>query len=368
MPWIYWQQSGSPTSQTKAALLCSTLIGTFFGQFVFGFLGDIYGRRKMYGLELFVLIVGSVGTAMASEGANDSMSILGWLVFWRIFMGTGIGADYPIVSCTIVFAVLLTFLQSAVITSEFAPRKHRARMLAFVFWMQAIGQVLVYAIALIVLVAYRPQLSTCLPGKGLPLDDTCISQLDRTWRWVVGLGAVPAAIAIFFRVTIPQSPRFLMDAEDKVDRAAIDTAAYYGPSEVPFELHQTQHAPLASQANQNGSAHALNHSTPGVPNFTFPQDRNSEDMESQERGESPRLVPSGSSVPSIESVEARRRSTIPDEQPYRLSWWADFSDYFFTQGNWRLLAGTAGNWFLLDFPFYGLELSSAALINKVWVS
>ena len=78
-------------------MLCSTLAGAFFGQLIFGLLGDLYGRRKMYGLELLILIVGSIGTAMASAGQNGSMNFLGWFVFWRIFMGIGIGADYPIV-------------------------------------------------------------------------------------------------------------------------------------------------------------------------------------------------------------------------------------------------------------------------------
>jgi PHS family inorganic phosphate transporter-like MFS transporter len=33
-----------------------------------GVLGDIYGRRKMYGIELIVLIVGNVGVLMTSNG------------------------------------------------------------------------------------------------------------------------------------------------------------------------------------------------------------------------------------------------------------------------------------------------------------
>jgi PHS family inorganic phosphate transporter-like MFS transporter len=33
---------------------------------------------------------------MASTGANQSMSLVGWLIFWRLVMGIGIGADYPL--------------------------------------------------------------------------------------------------------------------------------------------------------------------------------------------------------------------------------------------------------------------------------
>ena len=66
------------------------------GQIAFGILGDLYGRRKMYGFELIVLIIGSLGTAMASEGAG-SMNVWGWIIAWRFIMGIGIGADYPLV-------------------------------------------------------------------------------------------------------------------------------------------------------------------------------------------------------------------------------------------------------------------------------
>ena len=97
VPYVYLGQRNLP-KDWQAALLISTLAGTLIGQILFGFFGDKYGRRKMYGYELIVLIVGSIGTAMASSGEAGSMSILGWLTTWRIVMGIGIGADYPLVS------------------------------------------------------------------------------------------------------------------------------------------------------------------------------------------------------------------------------------------------------------------------------
>ena len=109
VPWVYWDQNGIPDTVHQAALMCSTLAGTFLGQLVFGVLGDLYGRRKMYGMELIILIAGSIGTAMASEGSNQSMSIIGWLVFWRMFMGVGIGADYPIVSPALISCSCITY-------------------------------------------------------------------------------------------------------------------------------------------------------------------------------------------------------------------------------------------------------------------
>lgn len=91
---VYWKGDVPPKFQL--AMNVSTLLGSMIGQVLFGILADIYGRRKMYGLELVVTIFASLGFAMASPGVNDSMSLIGWLVFWRIVMGAGIGADYPL--------------------------------------------------------------------------------------------------------------------------------------------------------------------------------------------------------------------------------------------------------------------------------
>ena len=98
---VYWK--GSIPTNYQFALNASTLLGSMFGQVVFGILADKYGRRKMYGLELVVTIIASLGFAGAATGVFGSMSIIAWFIFWRLVMGAGIGADYPL---------------SAVITSE----------------------------------------------------------------------------------------------------------------------------------------------------------------------------------------------------------------------------------------------------------
>lgn len=76
-------------SGEETLLRCATLIGAMVGQLAFGFLADIYGRRKMYGLELYVMILAIVGIVMSSSGADGSMSIFGWLFAWRFIMGIG---------------------------------------------------------------------------------------------------------------------------------------------------------------------------------------------------------------------------------------------------------------------------------------
>lgn len=99
--YVYWQDDLS--THRNSQINMATLGGTMLGQLVFGFLADKYGRKKMYGVELILLIAATLGVVMSSEGADSSMSVFGWLIWWRIVVGIGVGADYPL---------------SAVITSE----------------------------------------------------------------------------------------------------------------------------------------------------------------------------------------------------------------------------------------------------------
>ena len=90
LAFIYW--SNDPNSDHETEINATTLAGSLLGQLIFGFLSDRFGRRKLYGLELIVVIFGTLGLRQSSAGYNGSMKILGWLMFWRFFVGLGIGA------------------------------------------------------------------------------------------------------------------------------------------------------------------------------------------------------------------------------------------------------------------------------------
>jgi PHS family inorganic phosphate transporter-like MFS transporter len=77
-------------SDSQQTLLRSaTLIGTIIGQLSFGFLADIYGRRFIYGYELYIVLFAIVGIVMSSRGEAYAMSIFGWLFAYRFIMGIG---------------------------------------------------------------------------------------------------------------------------------------------------------------------------------------------------------------------------------------------------------------------------------------
>lgn len=53
-------------------------------------------------------------------------------------------------------------------------------------------------------------------------DITKLSSVDYMWRLLIGLGCVPGCIALYFRLTIPETPRFTMDIERNIDQAQAD--------------------------------------------------------------------------------------------------------------------------------------------------
>lgn len=46
--------------------------------------------------------------------------------------------------------------------------------------------------------------------------------IDQMWRLLIGIGCVPGVIALYFRLTISESPRFTMDIERNIQQATAD--------------------------------------------------------------------------------------------------------------------------------------------------
>jgi PHS family inorganic phosphate transporter-like MFS transporter len=105
-------KAGAIDSSADTAIKVATSGGTVIGQVGFGILADIVGRKKMYGLELIIIIFATLAQSLTSS--SPSMSVVGLLIFWRVLMGVGIGGDYPL---------------SSIITSEFATTKWRGAMM-----------------------------------------------------------------------------------------------------------------------------------------------------------------------------------------------------------------------------------------------
>lgn len=93
----YFPEHGNkipPTDDTLIKVVTSA--GTIVGQLFFGGLADIVGRKRMYGYELLIITLTTLGQCIT--GPSPAISITGLLVFWRALMGLGIGGDYPLSS------------------------------------------------------------------------------------------------------------------------------------------------------------------------------------------------------------------------------------------------------------------------------
>ncbi|KZV85541.1 phosphate transporter [Exidia glandulosa HHB12029] len=200
-------------------------VGTFVGQLLFGWLADVVGRKRMYGVELCIIIVATM--AQALSGSGPAVSVIGVLIVWRFIMGVGIGGDYPL---------------SAVISSEFAATRTRGRLMTAVFAAQGFGNFAAALVALIVVSAYKSAILNDPVGQP--------NSVDFCWRLLIGLGCIPGAIALYFRLTIPETPRFTMDIERNVKQATqdVDTFLTSGTYVVdPDAVVQRVKAPKASR-------------------------------------------------------------------------------------------------------------------------
>lgn len=202
-------------------------VGTLVGQLLFGWLADVVGRKRMYGVELCIIIVATM--AQALSGSGPAVSIIGVIIVWRFIMGVGIGGDYPL---------------SAVISSEFAATRTRGRLMTAVFAAQGFGNFAAALIALIVVAGYKNAILN--DPVGTP------NHVDFCWRLLIGLGCIPGAIALYFRLTIPETPRFTMDIERNVKQATqdVDTFLTSGTYVVdPDAVVQRVQAPKASRSD-----------------------------------------------------------------------------------------------------------------------
>ena len=167
-----------------AMVTSATLLAVALGAVGFGRLGDLLGRRRVYGLEAVIMIVGALLSAFAPSFA--------WLLIGRIVLGIGIGGDYP---------------ASGVLMAEFANRRNRGRLVGVTFLFYVLGQVAAYLVALLVLALGTPD--------------------NVAWRVILGLGALPSLLVLWNRRHMPESPRWTLDRGDAA-QAARDLSAFTG--------------------------------------------------------------------------------------------------------------------------------------------
>lgn len=84
---VFWQNShakGTIPTNSDTAIKVATSGGTVLGQLGFGYLADVVGRKRMYGLELIIIIFATLAQALSSP--SRAISMTGLIIFWRVLM------------------------------------------------------------------------------------------------------------------------------------------------------------------------------------------------------------------------------------------------------------------------------------------
>ena len=156
------------TTQTKFStlpqnlqFLSLTFVGMTIGSFVTGFVGDKYGRRFTYQINLLIFGLASLAAAFAQD--------MNQLIICRFVQGLGLGAEIVVGYSTL---------------TEFVPPQTRGRWLAFMAF---------------------------LVVAGFPATSILGFLIIPTWGWrpmfiIAGIGSL---IVWYLRKNLPESPRWL---------------------------------------------------------------------------------------------------------------------------------------------------------------
>ncbi|KAH9624915.1 hypothetical protein KSS87_004191 [Heliosperma pusillum] len=195
---IYYPHNNYKVPPVVAStMLGVALLGTIIGQLIFGRLGDLIGRRRVYGIALALMVLSSFGCGFSV--CTSRSCVLVSLSFFRFILGIGIGGDYPL---------------SATLMSEFANKTTRGAFIAAVFSMQGLG-ILFGSTVIMVVCAIFDRVTDA------SIDHTPMVA-DLAWRIILMIGAVPAAITFYWRMMMPESARYTALVEHNVVQAAKD--------------------------------------------------------------------------------------------------------------------------------------------------
>lgn len=214
--YVFW--NGHIPDSTTTIIKVSTSVGTVIGQLSFGTFADIVGRKKIYGLELIIMIAATI--IQCSLGQSPAVNFTAIFCTMRIVMGIGIGGDYPL---------------SSIISSEFSTTKWRGAIMGAVFSNQGLGQLLAGIVAMVLVAAYKSDLENV--NSGAECGIACRTACDQMWRILVGFGCVPGCIALYYRLTIAESPRYALDVNEHDDVQKVADA------EAAIDVHAQEIAP-----------------------------------------------------------------------------------------------------------------------------
>jgi len=156
------------------------LTGYVIGALILSPVSDRIGRKNMLVITMLITGLGSLYSALSPDYVNFTIS--------RVITGIGIGADLAIVN---------TYM------SEVSPLKSRAKFTTVIFINSALGAVVGIWLGLFLTTSKAPW------PAGLPFAAASPTFSDG-WRWMYGIGAILALVAIALRFDLQESPRWLV--------------------------------------------------------------------------------------------------------------------------------------------------------------
>jgi MFS transporter, putative metabolite transport protein len=147
----------------EGLIVASTLIGILAGSPVGGWLGDKYGRKPLFMIDMGIFVLASVLQFFVQEP---------WQLFAvRLLMGIAIGVEYSV---------------GWPMMSEFAPARMRGRLMGLALVAFYVGFMVAFIVGYVL---------------------TTTTALD--WRIILGSSTIIAVILFIARIGLPESPRWL---------------------------------------------------------------------------------------------------------------------------------------------------------------
>src|SRR5215468_749704 len=163
-------QSGFSTALQNADFISKTFLGMTVGALVTGFLGDRFGRRFTYQVNLLIFGLASLAAAFAQDMTQ--------LIICRFVQGLGLGAEIVVGYSTM---------------TEFVPPRTRGR------WLSMMAFIVVAGFPATSLLGYL-----IIPNFG--------------WRPMFVVAGIGSLIVWYLRKNLPESPRWL-EAQGRTEEA-----------------------------------------------------------------------------------------------------------------------------------------------------
>lgn len=185
------------SSFLQETIVSMALVGAIIGAAAGGWINDSYGRKKA---TLLADVVFAIGAVVMAAAPDPYVLILG-----RLLVGLGVG---------------VASVTAPVYIAEASPSEIRGGLVSTNVLMITGGQFLSYLVNL------------------------GFTEVPGTWRWMLGVSAVPAVIQFTLMLFLPESPRWLFLKDDK-DKAVDVMSKIYDVARLEDEIDY-----LSSQAEE----------------------------------------------------------------------------------------------------------------------